>query len=149
MKVVRLLVPIVLAGLFAVSCSESSGPTSPSSIDRSLDLTGSQLAGTWNLVSIQPSRQAEQAKPSGASYTAAFADGRLSTRADCNRCGGTYTLTGRTLVAGPALACTLAACPTMAFENVYIRLLSGESTVTLSGDTLVLTSPRGVVRFSR
>jgi heat shock protein HslJ len=52
-------------------------------------------------------------------------------------------------VAGPLLACTRAACPTMAFENTYTKLLGGESTVSLSGRTLVMTSPRGVLRFKR
>jgi heat shock protein HslJ len=37
----------------------------------------------------------------------------------------------------------------MAFENTYTALLSGESTVTLSGNSLTLSSARGVLRFSR
>jgi len=85
----------------------------------------------------------------GASYTLTFADGRLSTREDCNRCSGTFSLSGQTLTAGPKMACTLAACPTMAFQSTYGRLLSGESTVTLSNGTLVLSSSRGELRFTR
>ena len=41
-------------------------------------------------------------------------------------------LAGQTLTVGPSLACTRAACPTMAFENTYTSVLSGVSTVTLS-----------------
>ena len=150
MKVVRLLVSVGFVASFSLGCSGSSPtPTSPSSAGNSLELTASQLPGTWELVSIQPAGDAEQAKPSGASYTVTFADGRLSTRADCNLCGGTYTLNGQTLVAGPSLACTRAACPTMAFESVYTRLLAGDSTVSLTDGTLALTSPRGVLRFKR
>ena len=150
MRVARLVVSVVFVASFAVGCSGSSPvPTSPSSAGSSLDLTVSQFPGTWTLVSIQPAGEPEQASPSGASYTATFTDGRLSTRADCNICGGTYTLTGQTLLAGPSLACTRAACATMAFENAYTRLLSGESTVSLTGSTLVLTSSRGVLRFTR
>jgi heat shock protein HslJ len=100
-------------------------------------------------VSIQPTGQAEQTKPAGATYTATFADGRLSTRVDCNQCAGSFALSGQTLTAGPALACTRAACPTMAFENTYTSILGGDSTVALSGSTLVLSSPRGVLRFVR
>lgn len=100
-------------------------------------------------MSIQPAGQAEQAVPSGARYVLTFSDGRLSTRADCNLCGGAFGLSGQTLTAGPALACTKAACPTMAFESQYTILLSGESTVTLTGNSLVLSSARGVLRFSR
>ena len=150
MKVVCLLVSVVFVSSLAVGCSGSSpAPTSPSSVGGSLDLTASQLTGTWNLESIQPVGEAEQARSSGVSYTVTFADGRLSTRADCNSCSGTYTLKGQTLVAGPSLACTRAACPTMAFENTYTKLLGGESNVSLLGSTLVLTSPRGILRFIR
>ena len=137
----RLLVALSFVASFALGCAGST-PTLTS-----LDLTA--LPGTFNLVSIQPAGEAEQAKPSGASYTVTFENGRLSTRADCNSCGGPYTLDGQTLVAGPSLACTRAACATMAFENTYMKLLGGESTVSLSDAALVLTSPRGVLRFMR
>jgi heat shock protein HslJ len=98
---------------------------------------------------MQPSGQVMQARPAGATYTLTFADDRLSTRADCNLCGGGFSLAGDTLTAGPALACTRAACPTMDFENTYTRLLSGESTATVSGEALILSSSRGVLRFER
>jgi heat shock protein HslJ len=144
---------VALASL-AVGCADSSGiPTSPSSpltsASPSSPLTSSQLAGTWTLVSLLSAGQTEQAAPTGSTYILTFADGRLSTRADCNVCGGVFTLSGQTLTAGPALACTRAACPTMEFESVYTRLLSGEGTVTLTDNTLVLSSPRGVLRFVR
>ena len=146
MKFASLLISLSFVAFFALGCSGSTATlTSPSS----LDLTAPQLPGTWNLVSIRPAGEAEQAKPSGASYTLTLVDGRLSTRADCNTCGGSYTLNGQTLMAAPSMACTRAACPTMAFENTYMKLLGGESTVSLSGGTLELTSPRGVLRFTR
>ena len=116
---------------------------------RSLALTADQLAGTWNLRSIQLTGQAEEATPPGTNYTLTFTDGRLSTRVDCNVCSGGFALSGRTLTAGPALACTRAACPTMAFENAYTGLLGGDSTVTLSDGMLVLSSSRGVLGFTR
>ena len=140
----------IIASLF-VGCSESSSaPTSPSAAATAAPaaLTVEQLAGTWNLVSIQPTGQGAQMTPPDASYTLSFATGRLSARADCNSCTGAFTLSGRTLTAGPALACTRAACATMAFENLYTSLLSGESTVTVSAGTLVLTSDRGLLHFA-
>src|SRR4030095_910322 len=143
-----------LFGLFAavslaIGCAQSSSiPTSPSGAGGSLTLTTEQLAGTWNLVSIHPAGQSEQSTPSGANYTLTFADGRLSTRADCNMCSGAFSLSGPTLSAGPALACTRAACPTMEFESKYTSVLSGESTVTLSGNSLTLSSSRGVLLFT-
>jgi heat shock protein HslJ len=134
----------------AIGCAESSSiPTSPSPGAGSPALTDQELAGTWNLLSIQPTGQPDQPTPPGARYTLSFVDGRLSTRVDCNVCSGGFALSGQTLTAGPALACTRAACPTMAFENAYTGLLSGESTITLSGSTLVLSSSRGVLRFAR
>ena len=139
-KAAPFVVGLVSVSSLAVGCAGSSpGPTSP----------GGSLPGTWTLESIQPAGEAEQAKPSGATYTLTFTNGAFSTRADCNSCSGPYTLTGQTLVAGPLLACTRAACPTMAFENTYTKLLGGESTVSLSGRTLVMASPRGVLRFKR
>jgi heat shock protein HslJ len=139
------LAGLVVTVFLVVGCAgRSSTQTTPSST-----LTVDQLSGTWTLVSIQPAGQADQAAPSGANYTLTLADGRLSTRVDCNVCNGAFTLSGQTLTAGPALACTLAACPTMAFENSYTSLLSGASSVTLSNNVLALSSPRGALRFTR
>jgi heat shock protein HslJ len=50
---------------------------------------------------------------------------------------------------GPLLACTRAACSTMAFENTYVGVLAGESHVRVDGDSLTLSSSRGVLRFHR
>ena len=140
----RLAGLVVIAFIVAGCAGRSSTQTSPSPT-----LTLDQLSGTWNLVSIQPAGQADQVAPAGASYTLTLADGRLSTRVDCNVCNGAFTLSGQTLIAGPALACTRAACPTMAFESGYTSLLSGESTVTLASNVLALSSARGVLRFTR
>lgn len=141
---------LVVVAALAVGCSTlSSTPTSPSSAGGSPAITAAQLAGTWKLLSILPTGQAEQSTPAGATYTLTFVGRRLSTRVDCNVCNGAFALSGLTLTAGPALACTRAACPTMAFENLYTSLLSGDNTVTVSGDTLVLSSARGVSRFTR
>jgi heat shock protein HslJ len=114
-----------------------------------LALTPDQLAGTWKLVSIQNAGQSEETSPSSAEYSLTLADGRLSTRADCNVCVGAFTLSGQTLTAGPALACTRAACPTMVFEAAFTGILSGQHTVTLPDGMLVLSSARGVLRFAR
>jgi heat shock protein HslJ len=140
----------VIVSLF-VGCSDSPfAPTSPSAlVDTASALTAEQLTGTWNVVSVQPSGQDVQLTPMGAEYILTFATGRLSTRADCNWCTAGFMVKGQTLTAGPAMACTRAACPTMAFENEYMRVLSGDSTVTASANTLVLSSDRGLLRFTR
>ena len=98
---------------------------------------------------MQPAGQSVQAVPPSATYTLTFTDGRLSTRVDCNTCNGAFGLSGQTLTAGPALACTRAACPTWAFENQYTRLLAGESSIALAANTLVLSSSRGTLSYTR
>jgi len=139
---------VVIASLFG--CAErSTTQMGPSTVAGAPVLTAEQLSGTWTLVSIQPAGQADQPTPPGASYTLTLVEGHLSTRVDCNLCNGAFTLSGQTLTAGPLLACTRAACPTMAFENSYTSLLSGDSTVTLSTNVLALSSSRGVLRFAR
>jgi len=149
MSVVRFAGLFVLASL-AAGCSGSSvSPSSSSSANSSPAVTAGQLSGTWTLLSIRPTGEAEQAAPAGTTYSLTLTDGRLSTRADCNTCGGAFALSGQTLTAGPALACTRAACPTMAFENRYTTLLSGDSAVNVSGSALSLSSPRGLLRFAR
>ena len=98
---------------------------------------------------IQAAGQTEQSVPGGASYALALADGRASVRADCNTCGGTLVVASQTLTIGPLLACTRAACPTMAFENTYVAILAGDSAAQLDGNALTLTSSRGLLRFHR
>ena len=151
---VSLLLVVTIAAL-AGACSDS--PTSPSTAPSasssgsasSSALVAAQLDGAWTLTSIQPAGQPRQDRPDGAAYTVSFADGRLSTRADCNVCGGAFSISGNTLVAGPALACTRAACATMTFESAYTALLSGDSTAVIAGNSLTLSSARGVLTFTR
>jgi heat shock protein HslJ len=151
MHAFRYLSALAVFLTFFVGCSDSpSAPTSPSAaVTTASALTAEQIAGTWNLVSIQPRGQEVQLAPIGATYTLSFANGRLSTRADCNSCGAAVVLAGQTLTVGPALACTRAACPTMGFENVYTSMLSGDSVVTVSATALVLSSDRGILCFAR
>jgi heat shock protein HslJ len=134
---------LLVVAATAGACSQSPAPTAPSLV------TDDQLVGTWILASIEPAGQDVQAAPGGARYTVTFAEGRLTTRVDCNVCNGALARSGDALTTGPALACTRAACPTMAFGHVYTSLLTGESTVTLDGDVLVLSSARGALHFRR
>lgn len=149
MKNIRFsVIALALLSFVVAACSETpSSPTSVASGGGSLALTTGQLTGTWTLTSAQPAGQASQ--PSPAVYTITFADGRLSTRVDCNSCSGTFSLAGQVLTAGPNLACTRAACPTMAFESLYTSVLGGDHTAELSGGTLVLSSARGRLVFTR
>ena len=107
------------------------------------------MAGTWDLTSIQTDKGGVQTVPGAASYTLTFTDNRVSTKADCNVCGGGVTFAGETITIGPNLACTRAACPTMAFETVYESILAGSSTAKVDAHTMVLTSDRGRATFTR
>lgn len=138
----------ILLSFVATACSETpSSPTSASAGGGSLALTTGQLSGTWTLTALQPAGQASQASP--AAYSITFADGRISTRVDCNVCSGTFAVAGQTLTVGPNLACTRAACPTMAFETLYTSILSGDHAAEVSGNTLVLSSSRGRLAFTQ
>lgn len=141
---------LAFAATTMIGCSApASNPLSPSPGSGSTALTADQLAGTWTLSALQPAGQPEQAAPTGAVYNLTFADARLSARTDCNVCTGAFALADQTLVAGPALACTRAACPTMAFESQFTGLLSGESTAVAADAALTLSSARGTLRFTR
>ncbi len=85
--------------------------------------------------------------PAGATYELSLGEGRVSARADCNVCNGALVLSGQTATIGPILACTRAACATMAFETTYVAVLAGDSVVRIDGVTLTLTSSRGTLRF--
>ncbi len=98
---------------------------------------------------MQRAGEAKQDRPFNATYTLTFNEGRLSTRADCNSCGGSFSVEGAVLTAGPNLACTRAACPTMAFENAYTSILSGDSQIVVGGSTLTLSSSRGTLQLVR
>lgn len=108
-----------------------------------------QLEGTWIVTAIQPVGGGKQDRPSSATYTVTFSNGRLSARADCNSCAGSYSMSQSTLTAGPALACTRAACPTAAFESAYTAILSGDSDAVVTASTLTLSSTRGTIWLVR
>ena len=144
------LVALILVVTFAAGCSSSlSSPASPSAGTGTTALNADQVAGTWTLVSIKPADQTEQTVPAGAPYALTFADGRISTKADCNVCSGSLVVGGQTLTIGPLLACTRAACPTMIFETTYVAILAGDSVARIDGTSLTLTSSRGELRFRR
>ena len=139
---------LVLVAVLTAACAQS--VTSPTAAQvAGPAYTTAQLEGTWTLAWIERAGEAKQNRPFDATYTLSFNDGRLSTRVDCNSCGGSFSVNGTTLTAGPNLACTRAACPTQAFENAYTAILSGDSNVVVTGSTLTLSSSRGAMRFVR
>ena len=73
-------------------------------------------------------------------------DGRLSVRADCNQCSGTYTLDGDTLRIGN-LACTLVGCPAGSLDGAYAAVLQGSSSLAISDSHLILRNGTTTLRF--
>jgi heat shock protein HslJ len=140
--------PLLVAALTAACTQSVTSPTAVS-LPPSAAYTSAQLEGTWTLASIQRAGDAKQDRPFNSTYTLSFNEGRLSTRADCNNCGGSFSVEGAVLTAGPNLACTRAACPTMAFENLYTSILGGDSQIVVTGSTLTLASSRGTLQFVR
>ena len=152
------LVALTTVTAFALGCSDNfqspTGPSDPGSAGSATNTpnTSSPAAwadGKWTLVSMEAAGQPRQPAPGGVTYAVTFADNRISTKADCNTCGGGLAINGTSVTIGPLLACTRAACSTMAYENAYVTLLTGESTVQVDGNSLTLTSSRGVLRFHR
>ena len=140
--------PLLVAALTAACTQSVTTPTAVSS-PPSAAHTIAQLDGTWTLASIQRAGDARQDRPFNSVYTLTFNEGRMSTRADCNSCGGSFSVEGAVLTAGPNLACTRAACPTMAFENAYTSILGGDSQIVVTGSTLTLSSSRGTLQLVR
>jgi heat shock protein HslJ len=126
----------VLAVLLMSACGGDM--TSPS------DLSG----GTWHLAVMEPEGSPSFVPPDPSRFTVTFEeDGRIGLRADCNVCGGDYTLDDDTLVVEP-LACTLALCAPSGGE-AFAGLVMGRSAVEVEGAVLRLESDRGRLTLRR
>lgn len=107
------------------------------------------LAGVWRVELLQITGVGAVLAPSTATYTVTLAESTIAVRADCNVCTASYTLLGDSLNVSPGLACTRALCPTQSFENQFTQILSGESTVVVQDDLVLLVSARGQLRLRR
>jgi heat shock protein HslJ len=123
---------MVLAVLL-VSCAGPTGPTEPPIRDV-LWRARSIQQGTRLTVVPEPDR-----------YTIRF-DDRVGLVADCNVCGGSYTLTGTRIVVRD-LVCTLAFCGERSLDRDFLRLVEAAETARVVDGELVLASPEGVLRF--
>lgn len=107
------------------------------------------LNGTWRIVSIQPELLPLQLAPAGTVYEVTFDASRVSARVDCNTCSGPSMLSGSSLVIGPGLACTRAACATASFESLVVGILGGAHDIVATGNSLMLHSIRGSITLVR
>ena len=75
---------MAVVALSAQACSTPASPTIGT-------VSPQGLAGAWRLELLQPFGQGAVLTPAGATYTLTLAaSGSVSTRVDCNTCGGTY-----------------------------------------------------------
>jgi heat shock protein HslJ len=109
----------------------------------------SDLGGQWRLEVLRAPDGSEVTPPDRSRFTAEFtADGQVLARADCNGCGGRYTLDDDTLVVS-GLACTLILCPSAPLDGRFLSILDGTSSFDFEDGRLVISSGRGTLRFTR
>lgn len=119
------------------SCSDQT--TAPGGI------TGVQ--GSWGLQSFHMTGVSMESVVEPGLYTAEFtAEGRLSARADCNRCSSSYSAEGTRLEIG-ALACTRAYCGDESFFDDYVAALDSATSFERTSSSLLIRHPGGSLHF--
>lgn len=117
---------VVLVAVFG--CNEN--PVSPS------DLKGA----TWRLVLIERAGTPLITVLDPSRYTIQFLENeRVSVRADCNTCGGSYALTGTAFSTG-ALACTKAFCGATSLDGAFVEGLASARSLARKGSRLTIRS---------
>ena len=108
-----------------------------------------ELVGAWQLVSLTETGKDSVSVGEPERFTAEFgADGRVSLRADCNRCSGGYTATTGALTVGP-MACTRAYCSSAPLDMTFTMLVSEATTWTAAKSSLELRGDSGVLRLRK
>lgn len=136
----RRLACAVLLAAIGHGCSESNLLTAPTSAAR--------IDGTWRLVKMESGGVALTETPTAGRFAITFADDRVLLKAECNTCAGTTDLTDDVLTVNP-LACTKNICQGSPLDVQVATAVEGKHTVRLDATRLVLTSPKGEVRFER
>jgi heat shock protein HslJ len=140
----------LLAAVSLTACQGSS-PTAPS--PSSTTTPGGALSidtnAVWKLQSLVRAGSSETTINDPSVFTLSLAEDKvLRVQADCNRATGGYATSGSTITVGP-LAATRAYCASAPIDTDYLSLLGGDSTVSISGSTLQLSSSRGTLKFTR
>lgn len=131
----RTALALLAGALPLLSCSNT--VTGPSTLAGVWKLQSMEIAGSERFVPDDPDR-----------FTVAFLDSRIGVTADCNQCGGTYSVSDETLYVSP-LACTLVQCPTHEGGR-FASLIDGRS--KLESDArgeLVIQSSEGTLILTR
>jgi heat shock protein HslJ len=112
-------------------------------------ITGpSVLTGTvWRLRAAKAADSGTTTNVDPDRYTVQFSDGgQVSIRADCNMCSGGYVGRKRSLTIG-TLACTRAFCGSASLGDKYVGILAGAELYEVTGQTLTLVSPGGILLY--
>ena len=143
-------VALLIAGCAAACTRSITSPSADSTPAGSTPLPITITDTVWKLRSFQLSDSTIVPVPNPESFTLELrADGKMSVRADCNRCAGTYVVAGETLVLGANAACTRAFCSSAPVDQQYVGTLAGATITRTAGDTLKAVSPAGVLTFGR
>jgi heat shock protein HslJ len=138
-KSVRRFAPVVVlcaGALVHAACSDE--VTGPSDI----------VGGAWRLESMELNGADDFVPSDPSRFTVVFnTDGTLGVAADCNQCGGSYTLTDGNMTAGP-LVCTLVACPTNRGQE-FASIIDGTSSLELEDDELEIEGTEGTLHLTR
>ncbi len=144
----RFALVVTVFGLIACTSNRST-PTAPSSLPGTSSNALEAAAGiTWTLRSFTDSLGQSVSLPGRATFTIAFADGRVNIQSDCNRCTGAATAQEGSVDIG-LLACTRAFCSSSPVDSQFEQALQGRHTVALQGSRLTLSSSRAVLDFAR
>jgi heat shock protein HslJ len=142
---------VLLAACGLAACSSADlSPTSPSSLPGESSAALESAANvTWRLESFRDAQGRPVALPAGAIFSIAFSDGRVAVQSDCNRCTASAVIAGDSVDIGLTMACTRAFCSSSPVDGQFEAALMGRHTAALQNSRLTLTSPRGVLGFSR
>jgi heat shock protein HslJ len=121
---------LLIVCFFGIACDEPP-PTAPSRAD--------VLNQTWRLQSIERPDGSRAAVSTPDRFTLQFADtGRLTVRADCNVCNGTFQLNGIEFLVGP-MACTRAFCGTESLDTEFLRVFDARASIVAADGALFIS----------
>jgi len=139
----------LVSALSVVACANN--PLAPSVVSGSQATTiaAEVVPGVLKLQSLTRADATTVTISDPQQFTLEFLDNnRVAVKADCNRASGSFTVNGATLTIGP-MAVTKAYCGSASLDGEFLSLLGGETVATVSTTSLVLSSARGALRFSR
>src|SRR4051812_39470213 len=147
---VRVVSSLVGAALVLSTAACGQNVSGPASVPTSADISAAiGTTGRWKLQSLTrpDATTVAVSEPDRFTFELSDSTGRIAVRADCNVANGGFTVKGNTLSLG-LLAITRAYCASAPLDEEYVRILQGDSVVTIAGSSLQLASSRGTLRFN-